>query len=167
MIATEAATIGDGRVRLDARPEHGAITLAARSGTVEPLGEIVLSAVCVPGGLGEHKWLDRRLLEALTAAVAPRIPLLVDLDGVVLEAARSNVFLVEGDRLVTPPLDGRILPGVGRAALIAEREATEAHFDLDRLHAADEILIVGALRGAQSVQDLIAATISSGASSWM
>ena len=50
------------------------------------------------------------------------MPLLVDLDGLVLEASRANVVIREGDRLITPPLDGRILPGVTRAALGAERE---------------------------------------------
>ncbi|MDQ3742171.1 MAG: aminotransferase class IV, partial [Actinomycetota bacterium] len=84
----------------------------------------------------------------------------------VLEAAWANVVIVEGDALITPPDDGRILPGVGRAALAA----TEDEVDLQRLERADAVLLVNALRGVQVVrgdQDLIAATISSGASSWM
>ena len=103
--------------------------------------------MCVPGGLGEHKWSDRRLIDALSAHVAPAVPLLVDLDGVVLEASRSNVAIVEGERLITPPLDGRILPGIGRAEL----DATEEHFDLDRLNGADQVLLVGAVRGVEVV----------------
>ena len=35
-----------------------------------------------------------------------------------LEAAWGNVWLLEGDRLITPPADGRILPGVTRALLL-------------------------------------------------
>ena len=66
----------------------------------------------VPGGVGGHKWIDRRLLESIAHEGEP---LLCDLDAFVLETARANVFCVEPDgRLLTPPADGRILPGVTR-----------------------------------------------------
>ncbi len=45
-------------------------------------------------------------------------PLLVDADGTVLEAAWGNVWVLEGDALLTPPADGRILPGVTRSLLL-------------------------------------------------
>ena len=41
-----------------------------------------------------------------------------DPDGSILEGTRSNVFAVVNGTLVTPPVDGRCLPGVTRAALI-------------------------------------------------
>ena len=77
---------------------------------------VTLEPLVVAGGLGPHKWRDRRLLDARPADPAP---LLVDADGSVLEAAWGNVWLLEGDCLVTPPADGRILPGVTRALLLA------------------------------------------------
>ena len=77
----------------------------------------------LPGGLGAHKWRDRRLLEALAGAAAGAVPLLVDTDGQVLEAAYANVWIVEGEALITPPADGRILPGTTRAALLAAEPA--------------------------------------------
>ena len=48
------------------------------------------------------------------------VALLVDSDPVatVLEAGWANVWLVDSDRLITPPLDGRILPGITRARVI-------------------------------------------------
>jgi len=48
--------------------------------------------------------------------------MLVESDPVatVLEAAWANVWLVDSDRLITPPLDGRILPGVTRARVVAQ-----------------------------------------------
>ncbi|HEX2085451.1 MAG TPA: aminotransferase class IV, partial [Solirubrobacteraceae bacterium] len=171
LVERAAARAGDGRVRLDARPRAEGIVVEARSGPLpEPAAAIELVPLCVPGGLGPHKWADRRLLEALGEAARARggaevVPLLVDLDGLVLEASRANVAIVEDGELVTPPLDGRILPGVGRAALGAREE----EIDLDRLDRADGVLLVSALRGVQVVrgaQELIAATISSGASSW-
>ena len=51
-----------------------------------------LAPVTVPGGIGAHKWIDRRLLDALAEQVAPALPLLVDLDGYVLESWGANVF---------------------------------------------------------------------------
>lgn len=42
----------------------------------------------------------------------------VDRGGLLLEGTRSNIFGVRGGQLWTPPLDGRILAGVTRAALL-------------------------------------------------
>ena len=39
-------------------------------------------------------------------------------DGLLTEATRSSIFAVREGRLITPPDDGRILPGVTRSALI-------------------------------------------------
>src|SRR5262245_25307420 len=53
----------------------------------EPAPEpVVLAAAVLPGGLGAHKWRDRRLLDELADRV-DAVPLIVDLDGDVLEAA--------------------------------------------------------------------------------
>ena len=49
----------------------------------------------LPGGLGAHKWRDRRLLEALGVVARGAVPLLLDSDGSVLEAAYANVWIVE------------------------------------------------------------------------
>ncbi|MGB2711401.1 MAG: aminotransferase class IV, partial [Conexibacter sp.] len=105
--------------------------------------------------LGAHKWRDRRLVEALAATGTT--PLLLDADGVVLEAAWGNVFALEGALLVTPPTDGRLLPGVTRAALLDVAEeaglaVTEAELPLERLAAADAIVVSSALAGALPAQ---------------
>ena len=51
-----------------------------------------------------------------------------------LEAAYANVWIVEGEALITPPADGRILPGTTRAALLAaDPAAREEPIDLGRL----------------------------------
>jgi para-aminobenzoate synthetase / 4-amino-4-deoxychorismate lyase len=133
-----------GEVRLEAAP------LPARS------ERAALEPVTVPGGLGAHKWRDRRLIDALEAATAPAAPLLVDLDGLVLEVTRANLFAVIGEELVTPPLDGRILPGVTRARVLqAAAEAgipvLERPLALAELDQAAEIFLSGALRGLEPV----------------
>jgi branched-subunit amino acid aminotransferase/4-amino-4-deoxychorismate lyase len=75
------------------------------------------------------------------------VPLIVDLDGDVLEAAHANVFIVEGTHLVTPPVDGRQLPGTVRARVLALHPAREERLTLDRIAAADEVLLASSIRG--------------------
>ncbi|MGH3359320.1 MAG: aminodeoxychorismate synthase component I, partial [Nocardioidaceae bacterium] len=71
------------------------------------------------GGMGAHKWRDRRVLDVVEpepgAWSADRDALLVDSDGTVLETGRGTVFVVDDHGVHTPALDGRILPGVTRA----------------------------------------------------
>jgi para-aminobenzoate synthetase / 4-amino-4-deoxychorismate lyase len=109
-----------------------------------------LAPALLPGGLGAHKWLDRRLLGELERRLGA-VPLLVDLDGDVLEAAHANVWIREGRTLVTPPLDGRLLPGTVRACLLADppagHTAREEPVTLERAIAADELLLSSSLRG--------------------
>jgi para-aminobenzoate synthetase/4-amino-4-deoxychorismate lyase len=115
-----------------------------------------LVPMVVPGGLGDRKWRDRRLIDALEEVVEPAVPLLVDLDGGVLETTRANVFASVDGALVTPPLDGRILPGVTRARAIAAARALgiaveERPLALGELR---HVLVTGALRGVQPVVTL-------------
>jgi len=142
-----AAHPGPGRMRVTYVPgsaEPAAIVVK----TFEPRrGPATLVPVMVPGGIGAHKWADRRLLDALRDDVAPALPLLVDLDGLVLESWGANVFarLPDGT-LVTPPLDGRILPGVARARLLeVHTAARERPLTLDAVLAAEEVFLTSAL----------------------
>jgi para-aminobenzoate synthetase/4-amino-4-deoxychorismate lyase len=111
---------------------------------------VSLAPALLPGGLGAHKWRDRRLLEDLERRLGA-VPLLVDLDGDVLEAAHANVWVREGRTLITPPLDGRLLPGTVRARLLADPPAghtpREEPITLERAAAADELLLSSSLRG--------------------
>jgi branched-subunit amino acid aminotransferase/4-amino-4-deoxychorismate lyase len=119
--ATDAAANAElGRLRVTVAP--GEEAQVEVSGVDEadlfPAEATAIAPVVVPGGIGAHKWADRRLLERAEALAAPDRPLLVDGDGSLLEGARGNVFLVRDDALLTPPLDGRILPGITRAQAI-------------------------------------------------
>jgi para-aminobenzoate synthetase / 4-amino-4-deoxychorismate lyase len=158
--ADAAAEIGAGALRVHARPDgHGTVAVAVEPGVERARRPPVrLAPFTLPGGLGAHKWHDRRLLDALAREAGGATPLLLDGDGAVLEAAWGNVFVLEGESLATPPLDGRLLPGVTRAALL---DAAEAHgleveagpLTLDRLSGADAILLTSALAG------VVAATV--------
>jgi para-aminobenzoate synthetase / 4-amino-4-deoxychorismate lyase len=66
----------------------------------------------------------------------------------VLEAAYANVWIVEDDELITPPTDGRILPGTTRAALLADAPgAREEPIDLERLASADSVFLTSSISG--------------------
>jgi len=121
--------------------------------TVSPAGTpgqepVLLEPFALPGGLGAHKWRDRRLLDQLAALVPGAVPLLIDTDGLVLEAAYANVWIVEGDALITPPADGRILPGTTREALLeAEDGAREEPIDVIRLASAASVFLTSSISG--------------------
>jgi len=140
--AAQAAPGGRHRLRIDVTPQGTSFALRpAAPASSQP---IAVAPVVLPGGLGAHKWRDRALVEALADRLGA-VPLLVDADGAVLEAAHANVFVAEGDRLVTPPADGRLLPGVTRARVIEATGAVEEPVDLDRLEAADAVLLTSSI----------------------
>ncbi len=82
--------------------------------------------------------------------------ILLDRDGHVAEGATSNVFCVRDGRLLTPPLDLNILPGVTRATVIKLAgevgiEVEEARFDAAALASADEVFLTNSLMGVMPV----------------
>ncbi len=78
-------------------------------------------------------------------------------DEVVTEGSSSNVFVVHGERVTTPPLSPHILPGVSRAVLIDVLQGNgvqvdEAPLPLAMLRDADEVWLTSTTR------DLVAVT---------
>ncbi len=143
------------RMRVDVRPCEAGLRAAIELTPLAPRSVPVdLRARTLPGGVGAHKYSDRRLLAALSEDAGAE-PLLCDLDGFVLEAARASVFVVERSGVVlTPPADGRILPGVTRARVLElarDRgyETRTEPIELTRLAAAEEIFVTGALGGVE------------------
>ena len=110
-----------------------------------------LTRLVVQGGLGAHKWADRSLVEPAEADGA--VALIVDVDGAVLEASRGTVFIVEDGVIVTPPADGRLLPGVTRRRVLDLVPVREEPVPLDRLLEADEVFLTGSVRGVEPVRD--------------
>jgi para-aminobenzoate synthetase/4-amino-4-deoxychorismate lyase len=164
LIADAAADTELGRLRLTVVPEAGAPMPSVRVAAVER--ELVfpgwdraveLAPVAVPGGIGAHKWADRRLLERAEAEVGPAVPLVVDSDGALLEGSRASLFLVRDGTVITPPTDGRLLPGITRAQAIAVArdlgiEVREEPVGADDLADADEAFLTGGVRGVERVR---------------
>lgn len=115
-----------------------------------------LRAVRCDGGLGAHKWADR---DGLSAFSGPELPLLFDHGVEVLEASRANIFVARDWALFTPPADGRVLPGIARAGVIAV--AAEAGIEVEEkplaridLIGADEVFLTGSVRGVEPALSL-------------
>ena len=154
LVARHARGLGLGRVRLTFVPGS---EIEVKRGEVDralhfPKDPISLRSHRVAGGLGCHKWADR---SALPSSPQSEAAVLVDGEEA-LEADRANVFAVRKGALFTPPLDGRILPGVTRATVLelanAEGvEASERTLTLAELRESEEVFLTNSIRGIEPV----------------
>lgn len=148
---------GEHRLRVRAHPAPGGLVVRIETepfSAPEPQPTIMLSPLLVPGGLGRYKWCDRRLLDDLSWRQSA--PLIVDVEGDVLEAAWANVWIVEGERIVTPAADGRLLPGITRSLLLEcapalGLTASTEPISVGRAREADAIFLTSSLRYAAIV----------------
>lgn len=109
-------------------------------------------------------WLDGRIKHGSRAAgeVARRAAgvdelLWVGRDGLLTEGTRSSVFAVVGGVLVTPPVDGRILAGITRGALLeaaSEAGIRAAERPLPLAEPMDELYATSTLKELAPVVEL-------------
>ncbi len=175
-IDAQARHLTRGGLRITVAPAGGGeLVVEVETVEVDP-GRILPStppsidahSLVLRGGLGGHKWADRALLdEEQDRLGADAVPLIFDWDGALLEASRANAFAVLGGALLTPPADGRILPGIARACAL--EAAAEAGFDAheteirrEDLVMADEVFLTGSLRGVERVRTLDGAELKTG-----
>jgi branched-chain amino acid aminotransferase len=124
-----------------------------------PAGGVALApapwAISAGDPLARHKTLNywsKRLAHGRGREQGADEVLLATPDGRVWEGSRTNLFLVRGDALLTPGLDGPVLPGVMRAVVLemaegvglSPREGDVTAADLD---AADELFLTNSVRG--------------------
>jgi len=158
----QAATgISLGRLRITLAPREDGPRLdllagGVESGAVFPERGVHLCSHPVTGGLGSHKWVDRKGINRPAPGEAGA---LITDEGEVLEAGWANVFAVRGGTLFTPPLDGRLLPGTTRAVVLqlaAEQgiESSEGPLHAGDLLAAEETFLTGSIRGIEPALSL-------------
>jgi len=150
-----------GRLRITLAPGEDGPRLdllagGVESGAVFPERGVHLRSHPVKGGLGAHKWVDRKGINR--PAPGEGGALIVD-EGEVLEAGWANVFAVRGGTLFTPSLDGRLLPGTTRAAVLelaAEQgiEISEQPLHAEDFLAAEETFLTGSIRGIEPALSL-------------
>jgi para-aminobenzoate synthetase / 4-amino-4-deoxychorismate lyase len=152
-LRADVAGMTTARVRTSYDPVRSAWEIEATA-IEEPTSEPrSLALRRLPDGLGPHKWIDRRLV----AAPAANDVLLVDQDDHVLECGTANVFVVLGGVVVTPPLDGRILPGTVRRRVLSiladdGRRSAERVVGLAELASASEVFVTSSIAGVQPVE---------------
>jgi para-aminobenzoate synthetase/4-amino-4-deoxychorismate lyase len=168
LVLEHAARLEHGKLRISAVPgADDRIDIEASTAEVDPAAVFPgaeraarLAGVTVEGGLGAHKWADRRLLEDAEAGLpSDELPLLLARDGAVLEVSRASIFAVRAGAIETPPLDGRILPSIARRqALGAARtegvEVRETPLALEDLLDAEEVFLSGSVRGIEPVASI-------------
>jgi branched-chain amino acid aminotransferase len=77
--------------------------------------------------------------------------LFANTQGQLCEGTGSNVFVVVGGRLLTPPLESGCLAGITRELVAEWTGAEEAELPLDVLAEADEVFLTSTLRDVQAV----------------
>jgi len=89
--------------------------------------------------LARSEWSDHSIHEGI----------LLDAEDYVVSAISSNIFVVSGDRLLTPRMDRCGVRGVMRAAILNEfrNRCEQRRITLDMLPEADEIFVCNAVRG--------------------
>lgn len=150
-----------GRLRLTLAPLEDGLRIDLLAGVVDPEAVfptrgVKLRTHPIAGGLGAHKWVDRKGINRPGRDEAGA--LILD-RGEVLEAGWANVFAVRKGTLFTPPLDGRLLPGTTRAALLqlaAEEgiEKREESLQPEDLLSAEEVFLTGSIRGIEPALEL-------------
>ncbi len=149
-----------GRLRLAVAPGEDRLRHDLLAGGVVPEAVFPergaqLQTQQVKGGHGAHKWVDRRGMEHPDDGPGQ---LICDGDEL-LEAGWANLFAVREETLWTPPLDGRILAGTARAAVlqIAGEEGIDAEerpIRAQDLRTADETFLTNSIRGIEPATSL-------------
>ncbi|HTM57870.1 MAG TPA: aminotransferase class IV [Candidatus Udaeobacter sp.] len=136
---------------IEAEPLEGRLWRGTRSGGASA---VISRMPFQPGPLGRHKTTSRiayHLARDEARIARADEALLISPEGEVLEGSVSNVFLVLGGVLVTPPLSRGILPGIARAVVLElagrlgleAREAGIAASDFDR---AEEVFLTNSIQ---------------------
>jgi 4-amino-4-deoxychorismate lyase/para-aminobenzoate synthetase/4-amino-4-deoxychorismate lyase len=99
-----------------------------------------------------HKTTRRELYEEELAASGADEVLFLNERDEVCEGARTNVFLAQGEILLTPPLASGLLPGTLRARLLAEGRAREEYLSLEDFEGREFFM-------GNSVRGLVRATL--------
>lgn len=82
--------------------------------------------------------------------------LMLDQAGTVVEATMSNLFILHGGVLKTPPIEGCGVAGIIRAKIMEQtaQKVVEEILSLDDIHAADAVFLTNSIIGVWQVRSL-------------
>jgi len=155
VVRRAAGLVGRHRLRIDAVPSADDVGVTMTTSELDDVGDAwTMSPRTIAGGFGQHKWGDRQAL-AHDGPSSHELLLVAD-DGSVLETSRASLFVVHDDAVLTPPTDGRILPGTARARVIeilrdAAVPVFQRRLTVDDVASATEVFVTNALRGVVPV----------------
>ncbi|MBM3146564.1 MAG: aminotransferase class IV [Actinobacteria bacterium] len=161
----EVAGVPNGacRVLVTAGPPDGRPTLLiqveVREFPAHPLRLISYHALRSTADMKSKSFTTSHLAMQAARAAGADDALFVDEQGRAHEATTANLFVRTAGRLLTPPLDGSILPGVVRTKVMevcaaAGDPATEHPIVADELGAEDQVLLTSSVRGLVTAQSL-------------
>jgi len=148
------------RVLVTAGPPEGRPALLIQSEVrvfpTHPLHVISYRGVRVRAQLKAMTVMQSYLAQRAAKVAGADDAILVDDDGDIFEGSTSNMFLVRGGGLVTPPAEGAILPGVMRAKIEELAKAhgvplVEAFVRVPDLRPDDGMLLTSSVRGIVAV----------------
>ncbi|SDS53675.1 branched-chain amino acid aminotransferase [Friedmanniella luteola] len=155
-----------GRGPLGSGPAYGPQTLVvALDGAEAPTPSTAV--VTSPWARNEHgaltgvkstSYAENVRVLAHAAAHGASEALMLNTAGHLCEGTGSNVFVVLGGRVVTPPLAAGALAGITRDLVLEWTEVEERDLTLDEALAADEVFLTSSLRDVQPVHRWDAAT---------
>ncbi len=134
-----------------------AVIVSIRRNPVEALNPAIKASNLLNNALATREAYAKGAFEAI----------LLNTRGEVAEGAGSNVFIVKGGRLLTPPLSCGLLAGITRELVLEIAAATGVPFEervlsADDLTTADELFITSTLKELAPMVTLDGAPIGSG-----
>lgn len=102
-----------------------------------------------------RSYAARRAAEAMGGNEA----LITNTNGMVICAATSNLFIVEGGKWYTPPLADGVLYGITRKHLMVEKNAREESMLPERVLKADALYLSNSISGLRQIETLNAQMI--------
>ena len=151
--------VGGSPSQLDASTPSVTVWVRPFSAYAPELYQEGMSAVLAEARRNEHSplsglktlnYLDNLLARAAAQRAGADEAILLNTSGQLAEAAASNLFIVEDNCVLTPPIEAGILPGITRACVLELCGAegipfTEASLEVDQLPAADEAFLTNSL----------------------
>lgn len=113
--------------------------------------------VTLPQAQGPHKKLGQSIYAALPLRTETEDALLMNDRGLVIETLNSNIWILQADRLLTPPLSSGCINGVWRRAVFSLKKSLALPLEEAEISAHDitphtPIMLGNALRGFYPVQ---------------
>jgi branched-chain amino acid aminotransferase len=173
-------TRGGGPITLDIRePERPSLVLIAaplvlppaelysRGASLAIVGVERTSRRAVDPAVKSGNYLNNIMALAEAKRAGAYEAIMCNPDGRVAEGSTSNLFVVRGGRVTTPPLATGILSGITRMRLLdlaraAGVTASEGELRPDDVRGADEVFITSSIRGVMPVHQVDDGTIGDG-----